>query len=89
MTIRGRLILAVMLAALPLAASPVFAQAKPGDKLDKDKGAGSVKDQERAQLAEAYYQTGKRLYEDRRHQPRTQTRPQTRSYHIRQAGVPR
>ncbi len=67
MTISGRLIIALTLAALPLAATPAFAQAKPGEKLDKDKGQGSIKDQERDYLADEYYKAGKRLYDEMRY----------------------
>ena len=66
MKISIRLVLALSLAALPLAARPALAQNRP-DKLEKDPGAGSLRDQERAALAQSYLNAGKRLYDSMRY----------------------
>jgi general secretion pathway protein D len=67
MRISSRLIMALTLAAAPLVAAPALAQERPGDRLDKDKGSGSVKDQERSYLADEYYKAGRRLFEEMRY----------------------
>jgi type II secretory pathway component HofQ/Flp pilus assembly protein TadD len=66
MMISGRTILALTLAALPFAWCPE-ALAQDGGKLDKDKGAGTVKEQERAFLGDSYFKVGKQLFDEMRY----------------------